>query len=537
MFIAEGSAHMEESESRAQALVEGAGDGAAPMVLVEDDQGTLRVLDEGSGAIDAATLIDAQLADLVAAGDLAKLQETHAAARQEQQQRACQVRLVTADGPWRWFEVRYLPGVASEGHLVLLRDVTQLRRLAAEAEVLRRITELANSITDADEAIRRAVADLRETLGWRGGRALRVVDDGLEAAGEWATADPDDQLPDVVTDLAPDGTRVAALAAARGMPVTTAETGVDAVPTRLQQAGVAAIVAVPVVAADVVAGVLEFHAADDVGIDADQRSLLAEVGRQLGWVVLRQRSLEELEASHAELARSNAELERFAYVASHDLQEPLRKIIGFTELLQQHHEPVDDDEAEYRRYVIESAYRLKRLIKDLLSYSRAGRRELAQERVDLQVVVGEVLDDLALAVEEQDATIEVGELPVVVGDDGQLREVFQNLVSNALKYRAPDRPSLVRISEVAPDGDDADGARAEVVVADNGIGIDPGQRDAVFEVFRRLHPAHAYGGTGLGLALVQRIVGRHDGTVSIRDSPVGDGIAVHMTLPRYQEQP
>ena len=271
--------------------------------------------------------------------------------------------------------------------------------------------------------------------------------------------------------------------------------------------------------------VLELLADAPIRLDDDQRSLLGEVGRQLGSVTLRQRHLQQLEASHAELERSNAELERFAYVASHDLQEPLRKIIGFTELLEAQYEPRDDDEREYREYVVSSAHRLQRLIKDLLAYSRAGRREVAQAPVELAEVVAQAVEDLGLQLQEAGVEVEVGDLPAVLGDDGQLREVVQNLLSNAVKYRADDRPARVVVSG------SREGDVARLVVADNGIGVEPDQRAAIFEVFRRLHPAHLYGGTGLGLAMVERIVHRHGGTVEVRDSPFGEGIAVHVTLP------
>ena len=408
-------------------------------------------MDAVSGARDPAWLAGTRLADRVVADDLATLEATRQAVREGREQRACQVRLSAAGGRVRWFEVRYVPGV-TDVLLVLLRDVTDIRRVAAEAEALRRITELANSVTDAGEAVRSAVADLRATLGWRGGRVLRVVDGSLEPTGGWSTAPDAAGLPDAARTVAPAGTDVAQRAVVRGEPV--ASDGTAALPEALVEHGVGDVVAVPVTIDGEVSQVLEFHTGGDVPIHLDHLDLLAQVGRQLGWVAVRQRALEEIERSHDELARSNAELERFAYVASHDLQEPLRKIVGFTELLEDHHEPIDDDEAEYRGYVKESAQRLQRLIKDLLAYSRAGRRELADEPVDLAEVTGQVLDDLALVIEEEGATVEVGDLPVVRGDDGQLREVLQNLVSNALKYRSEERPPYVTITEQHREEDD-----------------------------------------------------------------------------------
>ncbi len=503
------------------------------VVLLEDADGGLEVA-AASGPLPAWLQVTdgARLADLVAPEDRSRLAAAREAVGEGTGQRACRVRLGRAGVSDPWYEARFLTGLVPDRTVVLVRDVMSEQRVAAEAALLRRMTELANAGRDIDAVAAQAVTDVRTTMGWLVGHVLVVTDGTLVEAGGWDAERATEELADLLGDGASlEAGGVAAAAADRAAPVTSGEVDARARLAQLEQAGVAAVVALPIIAAGEVVRVLELFAAAPVALDDDQRSLLAEVGHQLGSVVARQRYLEELEASHTELERSNAELERFAYVASHDLQEPLRKIVGFTELLQDRYESRDDEEREFQQYIVQSAHRLQELIKDLLAFSRAGRRELAVEPVDLGETVAIVCSDLELAIDDAQATVEVGDLPVVLGDDGQLREVLQNLIGNALKYAAADdRPSRVTVTG------STEGDTARIVVADNGIGVDPTHREAIFEVFRRLHPSHVYAGTGLGLALVKRIVERHEGTVETRDSPLGDGIAVHVTLPSHREQ-
>lgn len=502
------------------------------MVMLEDADGHLEVAASSASLPASLPVADGvRLEDLVAPEDQSELDALRAQAVQAAEQRACRVRLGGDGTARRWYEVRFVPGLVPDRRVVLLRDVTREHRLASEAALLRRMTELANSGGDIGTVAEQAVADVRTTMGWRGGHVLTVADGDLVEAAGWTPESAKRELRDLLGDETTlDAGGVAAAAVARAAPVTSGDVDADARLTLLEPAGVAAVVALPIIADGEVVRVLELFAGSPVGLDDDQRSMLAEVGRQLGSVVVRQRYLEQLEASHEELERSNAELERFAYVASHDLQEPLRKIVGFTELLQDRYEPRDDQEREFQQYVVNSAHRLQRLIKDLLAFSRAGRRELEVEPVDLDELAAGVTSDLELAIEDAGATIEVEDLPAVLGDAGQLREVVQNLVANALKYAAEDRPPRITVTGTR------EGDTVRLVVADNGIGVDPEQREAIFDVFRRLHPSHLYAGTGLGLALVKRIVERHDGTVEIRDSPLGDGIAVHVTLPSHRDQ-
>lgn len=225
----------------------------------------------------------------------------------------------------------------------------------------------------------------------------------------------------------------------------------------------------------------------------------------------------------AALDRSQQELERFAHLAAHDLSQPLVTIAGFAHLLAERYDGVLDAEGgEFLTLIVDAAERMRELLRGLAAFCRATGGDRPVERIALNDVVGDVLADLTAAILTSDAVIEVGELPIVVGDRVQFRQVFQNLVTNALKFVAPGvRPRLAITTEV--DGDDV-----RVVVADNGIGIAPAERDRAFEVFQRLAPDR-YPGSGIGLAISKRIVEDHDGRIWVEDNP-GGGTRVCFTL-------
>lgn len=256
------------------------------------------------------------------------------------------------------------------------------------------------------------------------------------------------------------------------------------------------------------------------------------VARQLGLVMERDRTRAALEAATLELERSNRELEQFAYVASHDLQEPLRKIVGFSELLEDRYgDHLEGDASEYLGYVTEGARRMSRLIEDLLRYSRVGRRRPELRPTALDPLVAEVLEVLSGRVADANAEVTVAwPLPAALGDPDQLRDLLMNLVGNALKYRG-DEPPRVTISATSQD----DGWFA-VTVADNGIGLDPLHGERIFEVFQRLHARTAYEGSGIGLAICRRIVEHHGGRIWVESRP-GEGARFTFTLPAAPEVP
>lgn len=242
-------------------------------------------------------------------------------------------------------------------------------------------------------------------------------------------------------------------------------------------------------------------------------------------------SHERLREQTEDLARSNRDLEQFAYVASHDLQEPLRKVASFTQLLAKRYEGQLDERADqYIGFAVDGAKRMQRLINDLLDFSRVGRIGGELTDVDLGAVVGQVVEDLGAVVEEAGARVEVEDLPVVRGEEPLLRQLVLNLVGNALKFRHPDRPPVVRLSARRT------GDVWEVACADNGIGIDPQYADRVFVIFQRLHAKDVYEGTGIGLALCKKIVEYHGGDIWV-DQEVEVGTTVRWTLPAVDADP
>jgi PAS domain S-box-containing protein len=231
-----------------------------------------------------------------------------------------------------------------------------------------------------------------------------------------------------------------------------------------------------------------------------------------------------------ELEGSNAELERFALIVSHDLQEPLRTISGFAQLLQRRHgNRLDEDARAYVGYLVEEAERLQDLINDLLAYSRIGREDLRLQTIDSNALVDDVRSSLAQSIDDARAEVVVHRLPNVEADRRQLAQVFQNLISNAVKFCGDDRPrveiSAARSSETCV-----------FSVADQGIGIDPSQARRVFEMFERLHPSGRYSGTGSGLAICERIVDRHGGRIWVESRP-GGGSVFSFTLPVPETAP
>lgn len=236
---------------------------------------------------------------------------------------------------------------------------------------------------------------------------------------------------------------------------------------------------------------------------------------------------EDLQRTVTELARSNSELERFAYVASHDLREPLRSIVSYSQLLERRAGGLDAEAYDFLGYIVRGAKRMDDLVGDLLSYSRITQRLAPFVSINLSVAVDAVIDGLGPAIREAGATVEIGSLPRVVANRVQIMEVFQNLIVNAIKYRRPGIPLRIEI------GGATTGEGWRLFVRDNGMGIDPVHHEAVFEVFRRLHGPEEYGGTGMGLAICRRIMRFHEGAIWVESSP-GSGSTFYMTLPRHR---
>ncbi|MHA6628224.1 sensor histidine kinase [Pseudonocardia sichuanensis] len=239
-----------------------------------------------------------------------------------------------------------------------------------------------------------------------------------------------------------------------------------------------------------------------------------------------------LDEQAQELARSNQDLEQFAYVASHDLQEPLRKVSSFCQLLQRRYSGQLDERADqYIAFAVDGAQRMQRLINDLLAFSRVGRTTEGFRKVDLGELAAAAVAQLESAREEAGGELVVGELPTVTGDPGLLQALLANLLGNGLKFRREDVPPVVRI-EARRDGD-----HWEITVADNGIGIEPEYGEKIFVIFQRLHGREVYPGTGIGLALAKKIVEFHGGRIGLVSGSGPDpGTTIRFTLPALPEE-
>lgn len=240
-------------------------------------------------------------------------------------------------------------------------------------------------------------------------------------------------------------------------------------------------------------------------------------------VAQRKQAAEALKKTAEELVRSNLELEQFAYIASHDLQEPLRVISGYLQLLQRRYQGrFEADADEFIQYAVDGSKRMQQLISDLLEYSRVGRRGKEFQPTDLEEVLGEALRVLQRGVEETGAVVTHDPLPTVQGDRTQLTQLFQNLIGNGIKFRGERRPEIHVSAQ--PDGD-----HWVLAVRDNGIGIERQYWDQVFVIFQRLHSRQKYSGTGIGLAICKRIVERHGGRIWL-DSQPGKGSTFYFTI-------
>jgi light-regulated signal transduction histidine kinase (bacteriophytochrome) len=262
----------------------------------------------------------------------------------------------------------------------------------------------------------------------------------------------------------------------------------------------------------------------------ERTELLQETNIGLRSEIKKRHAAEKILKEYSEsLARSNRELEDFAYVASHDLQEPLRKIQAFGNLLESEYaEKLEGDGSEYLKRMHTAAARMSTLIEDLLAFSRVTTRQNTPESISLKLIVNEVLGDLETRIDEVGAKVNVGHMDSIVADPTHMRQLLQNLIGNALKFRRPDIPPVVSVSATDIEG------IIEIKVSDNGIGFDEKYTDRIFSVFQRLHDRNSYEGTGIGLAVCRKIAERYNGTITAT-SKKGEGSTFVVRIPQTPE--
>ena len=247
-----------------------------------------------------------------------------------------------------------------------------------------------------------------------------------------------------------------------------------------------------------------------------------ELNLQMDFEVAAKRDLEEI--AH-KLKISNRELEQFAYVASHDLQEPLRMVSSFTQLLERRYKrQLDADADDYIGFIIEGSQRMKYLIDDLLEFSRLNTQSREFESILLKITLEDVLRNLKTSIMENNAQITHDPLPTIIGDPSQINQLLQNLIANAIKFHG-DEPPKIHISA------EESGDEWIIGVSDEGIGIDPDHQEQIFRIFKRLHTREEYSGTGIGLAICKRIIDKHNGKIWV-ESELGKGSNFYFTIPK-----
>ncbi len=304
------------------------------------------------------------------------------------------------------------------------------------------------------------------------------------------------------------------------------------------ETGLRSFLSAPLVYKDVVIGTLNFRSLARGAYSARDVEVAEMIGAQVAGALANSLlHAETIDADRAlkrqaeELTRSNVELEQFAYIASHDLQEPLRVISGYVHLIEERYsDSLDQDAREFIGFVTDATQRMRILIRGLLDYSRVESHGQRFQLTDCGGALADAMSDLSVYIGETDATVEHGELPTVMGDSVQLSHVFENLIANAIKFRKDDVPPVIKISSFLDEEEDA----WRFSVTDNGVGIRPRYQDRIFGMFKRAHRRSKYPGAGIGLALCAKIVDRHGGHIWV-ESEVDKGSTFHFTIPTAEE--
>jgi signal transduction histidine kinase len=427
-------------------------------------------------------------------------------------------------GEWRRGERRAFTGV--------IRDLSERKRTERYLAAQFRVASVLAESPTLEDAAPRFLAAIGESMGWQVGGLWTPEPDGrhLRCRAAWYEADAEVEAfrqatAEIVLER---GEGLPGQAWGTGEPRWIRDAGSEPNFPRAAAAAESGLhggIGLPLFSGGEVVGVVDFFSPQIQEPDPALIELMGTIGAQLGGFIQRIQAQDELAATAAELRaraveleRSNADLEQFAYVASHDLSEPLRMVAGFAQLLQKRYQgKLDADADEFIGYTVDGVNRMQALIDDLLAFSRVGRGDRELSDVDAELVARRALEALAAPLAETGADVEIGELPTVRGDERELGQLFQNLISNALKFHG-DEPPHVRVT--------AEAGRAEwaFAVADNGIGVEPRHAERIFKMFQRLHGRDAYPGTGVGLAICKKIVEHHGGRLWVE--PNADGGSV-----------
>jgi len=428
----------------------------------------------------------------------------------------------------------------------VVENISKRKQVERRQMVEHAVTLLLADAHSIVEAIPRVIQIMSEMLGYAYGArwVLDPADRVLRCTESWCAAEPaveefcrkSTSSVETETPGKPGGLNRAVWSTAA--PVWIADVAQETALKRresAQQAGLRSAFAFPIPVGGKFYGVMEFFGREVRPRDERILEIARTVGHQIGQFIARKQAEAELQEANSQLilkaqqlSRSNAELEQFAYVASHDLQEPLRMIASYTQLiLRRYGDRFDGDAREFMDFIVDGATRMKQLIEDLLAYSRVGTHGKAFRPTDSGAAVQKALANLRAAIESSNGTVTCDPLPTINADEFQLVQLFQNLIGNALKFKGAETPHVhISVNEQADTW--------TFGVKDNGIGIDGEYFDRIFMVFQRLHSRTDYPGTGIGLAICKKVVDRHGGRLWI-ESGVGSGSTFWFTVPKKVE--
>jgi PAS domain S-box-containing protein len=434
-----------------------------------------------------------------------------------------------------------------QGHFAIYRDISDrrraeeaLRKRAAQAGIINRVGQRVGTTLEIGPLLEEIVDAVHETFGYYGVHLFLAEPNQNRLKLEAMAGGYKDVFPDGLTvDL---GRGMIGTAALGGESQVSGDVRCDPHFVRLADEATQSELSVPIRGKDRLIGVLDIQSVELGAFDETDVAAIETLSTQIGSAIenarlyeamqeeldLRLRMEKLLKDLTDDLARSNKELEQFAYVASHDLQEPLRMVGSYVQLLARRYRGrLDPDADAFINFAVDGASRMQDMINDLLAYSRVGTRGKPFAPTDCESALGRALGYLKLAISEKKAHVSHGPLPVVMADETQIIQLFQNLVGNAVKFHGPEPPE-VHVSANQKNGE------WEFAVRDNGIGIEPRYLERVFQIFERFHRDDRYPGTGIGLAICQRIVDRHGGRIWVESEP-GRGSTFFFTIPRSAE--